>query len=292
MNDSERKNSVKRFTERWDKHGYEKGETHSFWLSFLRDVLNVSEPEKFIRFEVPVKLKHTGFIDAFLPDTKVIIEQKSLSENLSQEKFQSDGTTLTPYEQAQRYGSSLPYSMRPRWIVVCNFAQFLIYDMETLAEPTKIFLSELPEKFHALDFLVDKSKNKLYVELEFSLKASEFVGRLYDANHIFAESRPTHLKDFVPAIGIGNKPIDNGNFLFTFDEMIDFISREPAAKKFFRKWFGSREFMLNTPRYCLCLRDISPNELKNMPLVYQQAKKRVLTSLPISPQTSRLENIY
>ena len=65
---------------------------------------------------VPVKLKHTNFIDAFLPDTKVIIEQKSLSEDITKSKAQSDGSTLTPYEQAQRYGSSLPYSMRPRWI--------------------------------------------------------------------------------------------------------------------------------------------------------------------------------
>lgn len=263
-----------------------------FWLSFLRDVFGISEPESFIRFEVPVKLKHTGFIDPFLPDTKVIIEQKSLSENLEHGKSQSDDSTLTSYVQAQRYGNSLHYSMRPRWIVVCNFAEFLIYDMGTLAKPTKILLSELPEKFHALDFLVDKSKNKLRVELEFSLKAGEIVGRLYDANHIFAESRPTHLKDFVPAIGIGNKPIDDGNYLFTFDEMIDFISREPDAQIFFRKWFASREFILNAPRYCLCLRDISPNELKNMPLVYQKAKPRVLASLPISPQTSRLENIY
>ena len=162
----------------------EKGESHhSFWLSLLRDVFGISEPEKFIRFEVPVKLKHTSFIDAFLPDTKVIIEQKSLSESLSQEKSQSDGSTLTPYEQAQRYGSSLPYSMRPRWIVISNFAEFLLYDMETLAEPNKIFLDELPEKFHALDFLVDKTKNKLRIELELSLKAGEIVGKLYDALH-------------------------------------------------------------------------------------------------------------
>ena len=174
-------NDVKKFVAQWSGRGYEKGECHSFWLSLLRDVFGISEPEKFIRFEVPVKLKHTSFIDAFLPDAKVIIEQKSLSESLSQEKFQSDGSTLTPYEQAQRYGSSLPYSMRPRWIVVCNFAQFLIYDMETLAEPTKILLSELPEKFHALDFLVDHTKNKLRVELELSLKAGEIVGNLYDA---------------------------------------------------------------------------------------------------------------
>ena len=174
---------VKKFVAQWSGRGYEKGEAHSFWLSFLRDVLGVSEPEKFIRFEVPVKLKHTSFIDAFLPYTKVIIEQKSLSENLAQEKVQSDGSTLTPYEQAQRYGSSLPYSMRPRWIIVCNFAEFLIYDMETLAEPTKILLSELPEKFHAFDFLVDETKTKLRVELELSLKAGEIVGKLYDALH-------------------------------------------------------------------------------------------------------------
>ena len=176
-------NNVKKFVAQWSERGYEKGEMQPFWLSLLRDVFGVSEPEKFIRFEVPVKLKHTGFIDAFLPDTKVIIEQKSLSESLSQEKAQSDGSTLTPYEQAQRYGSSLPYSMRPRWIVVCNFAEFLIYDMETLAAPTKILLGELPEKFHALDFLVDKTKNKLRIELELSLKAGEIVGKLYDALH-------------------------------------------------------------------------------------------------------------
>ena len=91
MSDTERKNVVKKFVTQWSRRGYEKGETHSFWLSFLRDVSGVSEPEKFIRFEVPVKLKHTSFIDAFLPDTKVIIEQKSLSESLSQEKAQSDG---------------------------------------------------------------------------------------------------------------------------------------------------------------------------------------------------------
>ena len=176
-------NDAKKFVAQWSGRGYEKGEMQPFWLSFLRDVMGISEPEKFIRFEVPVKLKHTSFIDAFLPDTKVIIEQKSLSEDLSQEKSQSDGSNLTPYEQAQRYGSSLPYSMRPRWIVVCNFAEFLIYDMETLVAPTKILLTELPEKFHAFDFLIDENKNKLRIELELSLKAGEIVGKLYDALH-------------------------------------------------------------------------------------------------------------
>ena len=154
MDNSERKIRIEKFVSNWAGHGYEKGETHSFWLTFLRDVCEISEPEKIIKFEVPVRLKHTSFIDAFLPDTKVIIEQKSSSENLTQEKSQSDGSALTPYEQAQRYGNSLPYSMRPRWIVVCNFKEFLIYDMELMSEPTKILLEELPEKYHAFDFLI------------------------------------------------------------------------------------------------------------------------------------------
>ena len=175
--------NVKNFVATWNNRGYEKGDTHTFWLQFLRDVLNVAEPEKYIKFEVPVKLKHTSFIDAFFPTSKVIIEQKSLSENLTQEKSQSDGSTLTPYEQAQRYGSSLPYSMRPRWIIVSNFKEFLIYDMETLAAPTKILLDELPEKFHAFDFLIDSTKDKIKLELEISLKAGVIVGKLYDALH-------------------------------------------------------------------------------------------------------------
>lgn len=173
--------NVKNFVDTWKNRGYEKGDTHTFWLQFLRDVLDVSEPEKYIKFEVPVKLKHTSFIDAFLPDSKVIIEQKSLSENLTQAKSQSDGSALTPYEQAQRYGSSLPLSMHPRWIIVSNFKEFLIYDMETLTKPIKILLEDLPDNFHAFDFLVDSNKDKIKLELELSLKAGVIVGKLYDA---------------------------------------------------------------------------------------------------------------
>ena len=97
---------------------------------FLRDVLQVDKPENYVEFEVPVKLAHTNFIDAFFPDTKVIVEQKSLQVDLQKNQTQADGKILSPYEQAQRYGIGLPVSMHPRFIVVCNFQEFLIYDME------------------------------------------------------------------------------------------------------------------------------------------------------------------
>ena len=76
----------------------------------------------------------------------------------------------------------------------------------------------------------------------------------------------------VPEIGIGNKPIDGGNYLFTREEMNDFLKKEPAAKKYFRPWYGAREFIYNEPRYCLLLKDCPPEELRRMPRVYERIK--------------------
>ncbi|WP_026786784.1 type IIL restriction-modification enzyme MmeI [Planktothrix rubescens] len=75
----------------------------------------------------------------------------------------------------------------------------------------------------------------------------------------------------IPSIGIGNKPIDGGNYLFTTPEKEDFIKIEPQSAKWFRKWVGSDEFINNRERWCLWLGDCPPNELKQMP----QALKRV-----------------
>ena len=118
---------------------------------FLRDLFNIAEPEKYVEFEVTVKLQHTNFIDVFFPDTKVIIEQKSLDKDLEK---------VSAYQQAQNYISGLPLSLHPRWIIISNFAEFLIYDMESLGEPIKILLSELPEKFHAFSFLSTRTKKE------------------------------------------------------------------------------------------------------------------------------------
>ena len=173
--------NVKDFVKKWSNVGGERANYQKFWLTLIRDVFGVDKPENFIQFEVPVQLSHKSFIDGYFPDTKVIIEQKSCGVDLLKEITQSDGTKLTPYEQAKRYANELPLSQKPRWIVTCNFREFMIYDMETLAEPQKIFLTELPEKFHALDFLIDKERNKIRVELELSLQAGEIVAKIYDA---------------------------------------------------------------------------------------------------------------
>ena len=89
-------------------------------------------------------------------------------------------------------------------------------------------------------------------------------GYLVEAEDVFVESRVKPICD-VPEIGIGNKPIDGGFYLFEKEEMEAFISKEPTAEQYFHPWYGSREFINRKPRYCLWLGDCSPAELRRMP---------------------------
>lgn len=101
---------------------------------------------EYISFEEQVKLDHTAFIEGYIETTHVMIEQKSINKNLRKGIKQSDGTLLMPFQQAKRYASELPYSKHPRWVVTCNFSEFLIYDMEkSNCEPEQIFLKDLPK---------------------------------------------------------------------------------------------------------------------------------------------------
>lgn len=70
----------------------------------------------------------------------------------------------------------------------------------------------------------------------------------------------------VPEMGIGNKPIDGGNYLFTPEEKAVFLKQEPAAKEFFRRWIGAEEFINGIERWCLWLGDCPPDKLRKMPL--------------------------
>lgn len=184
MTDAEHKKAAKRFAEFWQGKGYEKGQSQPFWLSLLRDVFGVEQPEQFIEFEDKVKLTHDSFIDGMIPATKVLIEQKSLGKDLSKPIKQSDGTLLNPFQQAKRYISELPLSQHPRYVITCNFAEFWVYDMEQPnGEPAVIKLADLPKEYYRLQFIADTGNVHLKKELEVSIKAGELVGKLYDALH-------------------------------------------------------------------------------------------------------------
>lgn len=181
MSNKTSQEKIKAFVERWTGKGYEKGESQVFWIELLTDVLDVETPSEIISFEDQVKLDHTSFIDAYIKTTHVMIEQKSIDKDLKAPIKQSDGTLLTPFQQAKRYASELPYSKRPRWIVTCNFKSFLIYDMEQpQGEPFEILLENLPKEAHMLKFLVVDKSALLKHEMEVSIQAGDIVGRLYD----------------------------------------------------------------------------------------------------------------
>ena len=175
---------ILRFVDFWEDHGDERSDTQLFWLQLLRDVLGIERPEELITFEKRVSLEHTSFIDAYVPSTRTLIEQKSSGVNLDRVITQSDGQTLTPFQQAKRYSDWLPDSEHARWIIVCNFQQFVIYDMERpKAPPAVLRLSDLMRNRHKLSFIVDVkavSPNEVH-EVELSVKAGELVGRLYDS---------------------------------------------------------------------------------------------------------------
>ncbi|MGE9993787.1 DNA methyltransferase [Peptoniphilaceae bacterium SGI.137] len=192
--------AAKAFAERWSGHGYEKGESQRFWMSLLNEVYGVEHPAEFITFEEQTKGKiftevntgteapsihsktTTNFIDAYIPATHVMIEQKSLNKDLRRAIRQSDGSLLTPFQQAKRYASELPYSQRPRWIIACNFAEFHIYDMEKPGgEPEVVLLKDLEQDYYRLNFLVDTGDEHIQKEMEVSLQAGELVGVLYNA---------------------------------------------------------------------------------------------------------------
>ena len=181
MKDTKQRAAAKTFAEYWKDKGYEKGESQPFWLSLLRDVYGVEHPEQFISFEDQVHLDHTSFIDGFIPTTHVLIEQKGKNKDLRKPIKQSDGQLLNPFQQAKRYAAELPYSQRPRWIITCNFEEFLIYDMEKpTGEPESILLKDFGKEYYRLQFLVDTGDDNIRREMEISIQAGNLVGVLYD----------------------------------------------------------------------------------------------------------------
>ena len=182
MTDIEQKTAVRQFVKTWTGRGDEKQDTQTFWLTFLRDVFGIAKPEDVIKFEVPVKLDHTSFIDAYMENTHVLIEQKGLGIDLRKGYRQSDGSMMTPFQQARRYAGYLPHNQNPRWIIVCNFSEFHIHDMNRPNDTAEVIpLADLEREIHRLKFLVDTGSERIRKEMEISLQAGELVGKLYDA---------------------------------------------------------------------------------------------------------------
>ena len=155
---------------------------HKFWFSFLANVFNESEGGKFLDFEKKIKDRdnNTKRIDVYIKQTRVIIEQKS--SNVLLDKPQQGHDNKTPFEQAREYQDYLPTSEKAKWIVVSNFREFQIYNMDS-AQPldTKVSISleELPKRYHEFRFLIDNTAERIIREKEISFKAGTVIGDIY-----------------------------------------------------------------------------------------------------------------
>ena len=189
MTETERRLAARQFSVDWQGRRDEKQETQTFWLALLQKVYGIAEPDKYINFEKTVNVdntktgkSNTKFIDGYIGATRVLIEQKGTKIDLNKGETQSDGSMLSPYQQARRYGGYLPANQQPRWIVVCNFKEFRIHDMNRPNDaPEILLLSDLEKEYTRLNFLVDTGDANIRKEMEISLQAGELVGVLYDA---------------------------------------------------------------------------------------------------------------
>ena len=172
---------AKDFVNKWTGRGNEKQETQQFWNGIIYDVLGAPSNTA-VEYEKPVKINgQTKFIDAYLPDTRVLIEQKSLGIDLMKAESQSDGAKLTPYEQGRRYGGYLPFDEQPRWIIDSNFEEIRVHDMKKPGDPPEIIkLQDLGKDYTRLSFMIDIKDERIQRELELSLKAGELVGKIHD----------------------------------------------------------------------------------------------------------------
>lgn len=175
------KKALKEFAGRWRGKGYEKGETQLFWLQLLKAIDYPHADD--VLFER--RLPSGGFVDVWLRDAGVLIEQKSLGVDLDKEELRQ-GKLKTPLDQALDYVAELPLLEQPRYVVTCNFETFRVYDRNKwgrseLAKNAFTFtLDELADHPEYLAFVNDPANSRLEKEKRVSIQAGELIGKLYD----------------------------------------------------------------------------------------------------------------
>lgn len=180
MTASQRKQAARDFSIRWAKQpGKEKQQAVPFWLELANEVLGMERPTQSIFFEE--KTNYKGYIDAIIPDAKTFIEQKSRGTDLDKRELRQN-QLVTPFEQARNYANAQKNSDRPEWIIVSNFDQIRIYNLD-VDYPENNYVAfrvdDLAENLQLLSFLVDPTAKRRQLEREVSWEAGELIGQLY-----------------------------------------------------------------------------------------------------------------
>ena len=193
------KKEIQNFIKSWSTGAHEVADKVTFWNTILR-FLGVPQEQidnrTFIDYEKSIKLKENehfdGSIDAYIPSTHVLIEQKSTGVDLNKKERRPNGGNdelITPYQQARRYDNHLSANEHAYFYVLCNFDEFIIYDIRESVDtkPIKIELKDLDKKLDLLGFLVNQHEARLQQEQQISVAAGDLVSKIYnELSNIFA----------------------------------------------------------------------------------------------------------
>lgn len=156
------------FAEDWQNAFYEKGESQTFYDEFFQ-VFDIKR-RRVASFEEPVKKlgEKRGYIDLFWKGV-LIVEQKSAGKNL-----------ITAKKQALDYFPGLKEYELPRYILVSDFQNFELYDLDT-GEETKFSLSQLSQNIEKFSFILGVEKRTFKDQDPANMQAAELMGKLHDA---------------------------------------------------------------------------------------------------------------
>jgi len=178
----------------------------------------------------------------------------------------------------------------------------------TFAYRTFAWQNEARGKAHVHVVIIGFAQNhkglkRIYDEVDGVVSAAEVKNispYLVEGSNTVVLNRSKPLCD-VPGIGVGNQPIDGGNYLFKADEKNSFVEIEPSSAPLFRRWFGAEEFINGVERWCLMLKDCPPDELRKMPEVIKRvdavrlsrlaSKRPVTRKLALTPTRFAHENL-
>ena len=156
------------FSREWANAAYEKSETQSFYNDFF-EIFGIRR-RSVARYEQHVRRldNSSGFIDLFWPGM-LLVEQKSEGRNLKE-----------AYGQAWDYFDALPEKDRPRYILVSDFQNFELYDLDKDKE-TDFKLPDLTVHVEKFGFIIGVERKAFRDQDPANIKAAELVGRLHDA---------------------------------------------------------------------------------------------------------------
>ena len=104
------------------------------------------------------------------------------------------------------------------------------------------------------------------------LKVKNINSYLIDGSDIIIPNRTEPIND-IPKMIWGNKPTDDGNFLFDDEnQKNEFVKKEPDAEKWIRPYISGSDLIQSKFRYCLWLKDINPSELNQLKEVKQRVE--------------------